>query len=95
MRVCMRVCGAVDAGAQGLNNFAETSSIMKGSPEGCVSPPALPVLRRARDFPQKKPGTDAVQPAEGISVGGGGVMGLLERCKAGRFRIDLINIARS
>ena len=42
------VCVQVDAGAQCLNNLAETSSIMKGPPEGCVSPPAVPVLRRAQ-----------------------------------------------
>lgn len=33
------------ARAQGLNNLAEESSIMKGPPEGCVLPPAVPVLR--------------------------------------------------
>lgn len=53
--VCVCVCGGVDAGAQGLNNFAETSSIMKGSPEGCVSPPAVPVLRRAQAFRKRSP----------------------------------------
>lgn len=41
----------------GLNNLAETSSIMKRSPEGCVSPPAVPVLRH------KKTDTDAVEMA--------------------------------
>lgn len=33
------------AWAQGLNNLAAESSIMKGPPEGCVLPPAVPVLR--------------------------------------------------
>lgn len=42
---------------RGLNNLAETSSIMKRSPEGCVSPPAVPVL------PHKKTDTDAVEMA--------------------------------
>lgn len=52
--VCVRAClfcygvcyrAGVFARAQGLNYLAEESSIMKGPPEGCVSPPAVPVLR--------------------------------------------------
>lgn len=71
--VCMGffVIGGGVAGAQGLNNLADTSSIMKGSPEGCVSPPAVPVLQCCPGLPQKKPDTDAVEMAEGISVGVG------------------------
>lgn len=48
--VCVRVVG-FDARAQGLNYLAETSSIMKSSPEGCVSPTAVPVLRRSPGLP--------------------------------------------
>lgn len=48
---------------------------MKGPPEGCVSPPAVPVLRRCPGLPQKKPGTDAIELAEGIGVSRGGVGG--------------------
>lgn len=47
-----------DGGAiRGVNNLAETSSIMKRSPEGCVLPPAVPVL------PRKKTDTDVVEMA--------------------------------
>lgn len=54
---------------RGLNNLAETSSIMKRSPEGCVSPPAVPVLLH------KKTDTAAVEMAgdqcQGPRTGGG------------------------
>lgn len=77
---------------------------MKGSPEGYVSPPAVPVLRRCPGLLQKKPGTDTVELAEGISVRGGegGIGGERmrdregpEQRKARRFRNDLINITHS
>jgi len=55
--------------------LAEASSIMKGPPEGCVSPPAVPVLRHCPGLPQKKTDTGAVHLAEMISVRGGGVGG--------------------
>lgn len=54
---------------RGLNNLAETSSIMKRSPEGYVSPPAVPVL------PHKKTDTDAVEMAGDQCQCGGGEMG--------------------
>lgn len=73
--MCLFSWGGDVAGAQGLNNLAETSSIMKGPPEGCVSPPAVPVLRRCPGLPQKNPDTDAVELAKGISVSRGGVGG--------------------
>lgn len=67
----MCVC-VVGAGAQGLNYLAVTSSIMKGSPEGCVSPTAVPVLRRARaSLVEKETDTDAVR----AGWGGWGVWG--------------------
>lgn len=79
--------------------MAETSSIMKGPPEGCVSPPAVPVLRRCPGLPQKKAGTDAIELAEGISVSRGGVGGMrggerLELRRARRLHY-VINITYS
>ena len=74
MSACMRAFFCVSflwgrgvAGAQGVNNLAETSSIMKGSPEGCVSPPAVPVQASCERSP-----TDAVELAERGSVLGEG-----------------------
>ena len=61
--------GQVGGVMRGLNNLAETSSIMKRSPEGCVSPPAVPVLLH------KKTDTAAVEMAgdqcQGPRTGGG------------------------
>lgn len=56
--------------SQGLNNLAEESSIMKSPPEGCVSPPAVPVPRP----PAKRRQTQAPQIwLRGISAERGGV----------------------
>lgn len=93
------------AGAQGLNNSAETSSIMKGPPEGYVSPRAVPLLRHCPGLLQKKPDTDAVElwlrgsvfeEAEVVLVGNreGGREGP-EQCKAKRLSNDLVSITRS
>lgn len=58
--------GKLGGAIGGLNNLAETSSIMKRSPEGCVSPPAVPVLLH------KKTDADTVEMAGEQCQGGGG-----------------------
>lgn len=61
--------GKLGGAIGGLNNLAETSSIMKRSPEGCVSPPAVPVLLH------KKTDADTVEMAGEQCRGGGSTGG--------------------